>query len=88
MGVINWGVVGVCYWPSSMVASSNNLFSAKCVIVGDGAVGKVKCEPKYSNFYNLQTCLLYSYAKGEFPKSYVPTVEMGNATTLLISVDI
>ena len=25
-----------------MVAPANNLFSAKCVIVGDGAVGKVK----------------------------------------------
>lgn len=23
-----------------------------------------------------QTCLLYSYARGEFPRSYVPTVRL------------
>ncbi len=34
--------------------------SLKCVIVGDGAVGK--------------TCLLITHAQGKFPSDYVPTV--------------
>lgn len=57
----------------------------KCVVVGDGAVGKV-CglaivqfvapELNYPVLHYLQTCLLISYTTNKFPSEYVPTVRV------------
>ena len=55
---------------SGQYQEPTSMNTLKCVIVGDGAVGK--------------TCLLMSYAANQFPREYVPTVFDNYAVTITI----
>ena len=63
----------------------------KCVVVGDGAVGKPISFTFYISYQCInikkqigKTCMLISYTEGKFPKEYVPTVFDNYEATIIV----